>query len=477
MLPPSPAEAPAPWDRGERAIVAASLGSLLLFHLWIGGRLELTEDEAYYWVWSQHLAAGYLDHPPAIAWLIAAGTRLLGAAGLAHSELGVRLVPALVGALGLLPAISLAHDRALAAFALVATPLLWLGGALAGPDVPLLAAWSLGLWAAARQRWGWLGLAAGLAMLGKYTGVLLLPLLLLSEPRAALRRGPWVAVALAFAVYLPNALWNVERGLLSWRFQLEHAAGQGAQAGAGSLALLAAQAGLVGPVLFLAALWWGLRHLRQAFAWSDEGGRIDRICWWTSAPVLLLATLTGGEANWAAPAWLGAIVGLARMGGRWSRVAWFGAGLSATLSLALSAHAIHPLFTLDGDPMDRLRGGRVLGESVAAWGISPVYTTRYQEAALIHFYGGVPAHALPQHGRADQYDLWPEPPIPTGPQARVLFVRPYRADAPIPLDDLGWERGGPNLVTAYAPTPDPTVSVPIHRWQVYEAWRPETGGR
>ena len=40
--------------------------------------LPLSADEAYYWLWSKHLAAGYLDHPPAIAWLIRAGTMLFG---------------------------------------------------------------------------------------------------------------------------------------------------------------------------------------------------------------------------------------------------------------------------------------------------------------------------------------------------------------------------------------------------------------
>ena len=29
-------------------------------------------DEAYYWQWAQHLDWGYYDHPPLVAWLIAA---------------------------------------------------------------------------------------------------------------------------------------------------------------------------------------------------------------------------------------------------------------------------------------------------------------------------------------------------------------------------------------------------------------------
>lgn len=456
-------------DRRELAFVTACLGAMLAGHLWLGHRLGLAEDEAYYWVFSQHLATGYLDHPPLIAWLIAAGSRVLG-----DTHLGVRALPALLGTLGLLPVILLARDRSLAAFALVAAPLLWLGGVLATPDAPLIAAWSLGLWAAGRQRWALLGLAAGLAMLSKYTGVLLLPLILLADPKSLTRRGPWIALAIAFVVYLPNAIWNVQHDLSSWRFQLEHAAGQGAQAGAGSLAFFGAQALLVGPVVFLAALAWWLARARAAVAWSDPDTRVDRLCWWTSLPVVLIATASGGEANWAAPAWLGAVVGLARMGGRWPRVAWFGAGISACLSLAVSVHAVHPLFSWRDDPLHRLEGGRVLADSVAAWGLQPVFTSRYQEAALIHFYSGVPAHALPDQGRVDMYDSWPPPADlgdPADPVGRVLFVRPWRGDAPTPLDGQGWERGGPNNVTAYAATTDPTVSLPVARWQVYEVWR------
>lgn len=457
-----------------RLVVVGSLVALVLCHLWLAAHLGLAADEAYYWVWGLHPATGYLDHPPAIAWLIRASTALLG-----DSTLGVRALPLLLSALGLLPAIALAHDRGLAAFALAGLPLVWLGGFLATPDLPLVAFWSLGLWAAARERWLLLGLAAGLAMLSKYTGVLLLPLVLLADPRAGLRRGFWLAVATAFVVYLPNALWNVQHELLSWRFQLGHVAGVGPTAGAGSLPFLGAQALLVGPLLFLVILAWGGRHLRLALDFGDPQGRIDRLCWWTSMPVLAIAVLAGGEANWAAPAWVGAVVGLARMGGRWSRLAWAGAGISMALSLVGTAHAIHPIFHLDGDPLHRLEGGPILGSAVAAWGISPVFTARYQEAALIQFYGHVPAHALPEHGRPDQYDLWTPPPIPRNPRDEryeLLYVRPWRADARLALDDLGWQRYGPNVVTAYAGTPDPLVSVPVQRWQVYDCWREDVPG-
>ncbi|TMJ14022.1 MAG: glycosyltransferase family 39 protein, partial [Alphaproteobacteria bacterium] len=51
----------------------------------------LTFDEAYYWMWSKHLASGYYDHPPMVALVIRLGTMIAG-----DTEFGVRLVSILL---------------------------------------------------------------------------------------------------------------------------------------------------------------------------------------------------------------------------------------------------------------------------------------------------------------------------------------------------------------------------------------------
>jgi len=43
----------------------AALATLAALRLIAGALLPLSADEAYYWLWSRHLAAGYFDHPPA----------------------------------------------------------------------------------------------------------------------------------------------------------------------------------------------------------------------------------------------------------------------------------------------------------------------------------------------------------------------------------------------------------------------------
>src|SRR5512142_2748554 len=67
--------------RAAIAIVAA----LAALKLYLSATLQLHPDEAYYWLWSTDLAAGYFDHPPLIAWLIRLTTLF------SNQELWVRL--------------------------------------------------------------------------------------------------------------------------------------------------------------------------------------------------------------------------------------------------------------------------------------------------------------------------------------------------------------------------------------------------
>ncbi|MEC7946934.1 MAG: hypothetical protein VX265_05155, partial [Myxococcota bacterium] len=39
-----------------------------------------------------------------------------------------------------------------------------------------------------------------------------------------------------------------------------------------------------------------------------------------------------------------------------------------------------------------------------------------------------------------------------------------------PTDQRGYDRSGPNTVTAFVPTTDPRIPRPVARWQVFELW-------
>ena len=65
----------------------AGLVLLTALRLWVAAAVPMVPDEAYYWVWSRALSAGYLDHPPMVALWISAGTGIFG-----QGPLGVRFL-------------------------------------------------------------------------------------------------------------------------------------------------------------------------------------------------------------------------------------------------------------------------------------------------------------------------------------------------------------------------------------------------
>src|ERR1700677_2947988 len=80
-----------PYDaRLVRGTVVTIL-ALVALRLAAAAWTPLTFDEAYYWMWSKHLAGGYYDHPPMVAVVIRLGTMIAG-----DTELGVRLVSILL---------------------------------------------------------------------------------------------------------------------------------------------------------------------------------------------------------------------------------------------------------------------------------------------------------------------------------------------------------------------------------------------
>ena len=118
---------------------AATVTLRLIFLPWV----ELLPEEAYYWNYTQHLAPGYLDHPPMVAWLIAIGTHLLG-----HNPAGVRLGAVVCWAVSARFVFLTARDsfgeraatRTLLFMALL--PAFFGTGFFMTPDAPLVACWA-----------------------------------------------------------------------------------------------------------------------------------------------------------------------------------------------------------------------------------------------------------------------------------------------------------------------------------------------
>jgi dolichol-phosphate mannosyltransferase len=180
----------------------------------------LIDDEAYYWLWAQHLDWGYLDHPPLIAWLIALTTAL------ADSAFFIRGSALACGVLTSYVLFLLGRDlftvRAGIAAAVLfqVVPVLAGAGLLATPDAPLLLCWALAMrfgWQAIQgrpARWLAAGAAVGLGLLSKMPMVLLpVGLALYAALRARRVFRAWqfyVGGALAAVMFAPVILWNAQ---------------------------------------------------------------------------------------------------------------------------------------------------------------------------------------------------------------------------------------------------------------------------
>jgi hypothetical protein len=218
--------------------VAAVIAALTAMRVIYAGMIDLRTDEAYYWTWSKENVLSFLDHPPMIAWFIRFGTAVFG-----DTNLGVRfagIVAMLVTQLLLADiARRVTHDiRAVVIAVLMPEAALYYGLLMSkvSPDVALIPFAVAMVWALVRlhesndARW-WLaaGAFAGLALLSKFTAVMLLPavaaFMLVPKWRGRwlLSPYPWAAALIAMVVFSPVLIWNYQHEWASFRFQLVRA--------------------------------------------------------------------------------------------------------------------------------------------------------------------------------------------------------------------------------------------------------------
>lgn len=228
----------------RQSVVALQLlvGYFLALKLWFDLGVDPMGDEAYYWMWGQHLAWSYFDHPPLHGWLLGAVARLFG-----WHPFNTRLLTwlTLLGTFAIfwswarrmLPDDPRRYFWQTAAIYL-ATPVLWLMSTFAFHDHLLLFL----VLAAAHyflrfaDQWEEGGRAVrdlyigavclGLAVLTKYNGVFLglgFGLMVLIRPRlrtALASPHLWLAALLSIGMQAPVLYWNLAEGFASYKFHL-----------------------------------------------------------------------------------------------------------------------------------------------------------------------------------------------------------------------------------------------------------------
>jgi len=210
------------------------VGLFFLLHLLMAAFVPLVEDEAYYTLWASVPSLGYYDHPPMVAWWIAAGVKLLG-----PTPLGIRL--ASVVALSVTTVLTFDIGRQLtgdarvgrlAALWLNTTTLVLVTFSGAAPDAASVLFWTAALWSLVRLvrsgngNW-WLAMAVfvALGVLSKFTnlffGVGLAGWVFLTpDGRKWLRTWQiWIAVPVIGLILAPYAIWNYQHDWLGLQLQ------------------------------------------------------------------------------------------------------------------------------------------------------------------------------------------------------------------------------------------------------------------
>ena len=198
-------------------VIVASVTLLRGLAAW---KVPLTGDEAYYWEWAKHLALGYADHPPMVAYLIFPFDWVTA------NPFWIRIGFLLCGVVATLAAAATAkritgNERAgmVTALAMTLTPMLSVGFVLATPDGPLMAGWAVCLYLAvrasqthARRDYVLLGVAIAFALLAKMFAFALVAGIvawaLMPARRALWREGLGLSFGVAAVLYAPFVVWN-----------------------------------------------------------------------------------------------------------------------------------------------------------------------------------------------------------------------------------------------------------------------------
>lgn len=300
-----------------------------LFYL-ASGKIQLSEDEAYQWLWSKHLALSYFSKPLMIAFLQYFGTSLFG-----DTELGVRFFsPVIAAAMALLILRFVSRETngrvGFISIVVISTaPLLAVGSTLMTIDPPLVLFWTAAMFtgwralAITRQSsptsdpadakrstllWCLAGLFLGLSFLSKYAAFFQiicwgLFFVLWKPARIHLRKpGPYLALLIFALCTLPVIIWNQQNGWIT----AHHVADNAGREDAWKPTLryfwefVGQQAALLNPVFFLGMVW-----AMFAFWRSERRNPLLLFFFCMGAPVFLgYAMFTGYKRvfpNWIAP--------------------------------------------------------------------------------------------------------------------------------------------------------------------------------
>lgn len=212
--------------RSAGAFVAIVALAKLAVHLWSHGSYGFFVDELYYLACGEHLAWGYVDQPPLIAFIAKTARTVFG-----ESLRAIRAPMLFAGAALVVLTALLAREfgggrwaQGLAALCVLVSPgfllahhiltmngfepLFWTGCAFLFARI---------LRTGNERLWLWFGALAGVGLLNKHSMLifsfgLAVGMLLTPQRRMLRSKWIWIGLAIALVIFSPNLIWNIQNG-------------------------------------------------------------------------------------------------------------------------------------------------------------------------------------------------------------------------------------------------------------------------
>ncbi len=406
-----------------------------LFRLLLALILPLTPQEAYYWSWSRDLSLSYFDHPPLASYSIWLTSSIFG-----QNIFGIKLA-AVLWFLGMNilwgKLIQEMFENVEQTFwtllALNASIVFELYGFVITPDTPLLFAWTatiFALWKLIRSedaKWWYIaGFFMGLAWLGKYSGIMLVPSVLLfvlaskTQRKWLLTPHPYLGVLIAIITFAPVLIWNANHDWISFAFQGSRrtaSMGQWELRFVGEL--FGSQFFILTPYLFVLVFATINRFGRKLFSGLEDkillllsSGLV------TSLVFIAVSFRSLVKMNWLAPAyWSLIILGIYYLFQNPSRLKRMKVGIFSSilfLGIGVSVVTIPDVPLGEGNTWSGWKNAAqevdTIQDSLEAAGEAPfVFSTNYKASSLLKFYMEDQPRTYAQDiiGKpALQFDIW-----------------------------------------------------------------------
>jgi 4-amino-4-deoxy-L-arabinose transferase-like glycosyltransferase len=374
---------------------------LFCFQLLVGSGFDLAHDEAYYWVFSNHLDWGYFDHPPAVALIIKIFSFL------PHSELSVRAGFIILQILTILILFKLIpEDRKLESILLYfAFPLASIAGLFALPDMPLLFMTAVYFWCLREfldnenlKNSLLLGLVIAILLNTKYHGILLIFFTLLALPSLLRKQKFYLIFLVSLVLFLPHILWQYhhEFATLKYHFFERPKSSFNPQRVFEYLGTQIAIAGVfLGPVV-----WWTVIKTKVS-------SNFEKVLKFNALGIIIFFLISSFskkiEANWTILTAIPLII-LTLKSEVWTRRSVRILMLTSFIITLFARMAL--VIELPIKRSMELHGWKNWSNHVYSQCKFPWLANNYQLASKLSFYLQKPIHALNYQSRKNQFDIW-----------------------------------------------------------------------